>query len=139
MIKLIQNLRRKPKAVRDNVALGVAGTVTTFVAFGWLVLGGIPFGSLDGTVAERESGTGAFSTIVSGVREQTAALGDVFNSLQEQTEEVQTEMDAIIELGLPTVASGALSTTSTTTEETVRSIRIATTTDTTNATTTEGI
>ena len=139
-IKLIQTLRRKPKVVRDNIALGAAGSLTALVLVSWLVLDGVTPVNVGGVVAEGEAGVGAFSTLFGEVRDQTASLGEVFSDWRAQNEVVTEEP---VSLDLPTLNAGPVSettTTSTSTEtETTRTIRIATTTSETQNPEPEGL
>ncbi len=86
MIKrLIRNIRRKPKAVRDHIAFGVAGVFTAGVAFIWMYH--LPFHQIDQTTEvtsiTKESG---FLSIFDDFKEQFAAVRSSFSSAATSSE-----------------------------------------------------
>ena len=80
----IGSLRNKPKSVRDNVALSVAGGVTVLVVLGWLFV--TPTTVTD-VASEAKAQPSAFSTLFDQLRDQTAAVTDSFNEAKETVTE----------------------------------------------------
>ena len=73
----IQELRHKPKPVRDRVALSIAGSATAFVFLAWLY---VTPGKLGEVATEVREQPGTFSLLFDRVREQTAAVVDGVNA-----------------------------------------------------------
>lgn len=121
---LVRNLRRKPKAVRNNIALAVSGTVTVIVFAAWLV---VTPEKVDSVAERAQASTGAFSGLFNQIKEQfneaKANLPDT-PAVNESLSELQTVMQA--DINASTTASTSAET-ATTTEK--RPVRIATTTE----------
>jgi len=84
--KLIANIRRRPKQTRDNVAFGIASTVTFLVAFVWLVNAPSNFSGMLGVGDADGEQTGGFMEAVSA---QTAAVKEAFTGDEAATESVK--------------------------------------------------
>lgn len=85
MIKrLLRNLRQKPKAVRDNIALGIAGVFTFIVGSFWLY--NFPATHSLSTALEADDDP-AFSGLFSDFKEQVATIKE---SGQKETENQAT-------------------------------------------------
>lgn len=70
---IIQKLRQKPKGVRDNIAMSIAGVFTSLVLVVWFI------GSTDklGQVVESsKEGAGAFSTFIGHIKGEMASVAD---------------------------------------------------------------
>lgn len=133
----IGSLRNKPKAVRDNVALSVAGGATALVALGWLFITPETVTTVASEVKEQPN---AFSTLFGQLREQTAAVTDSFSNARQTVGE---EWEAAVasstfeeaESERTTTSTSATTTETTATssnpvsEPTGRTVRIATTSD----------
>jgi len=100
--KLIGNIRRQPKRTRDNVALGVASTVTFVVALVWVFNAPTMFSGLTG-VGETAKKEGGFLDTIS---EQTAAVKDAFSSESAATESIK-ELIKEAQEPEPSVVGGA--------------------------------
>lgn len=129
----IQKVRRKPKAVRDNIALGIAGATTALVLGGWVLINNQS--PLSGVAGELSTKTGAFSGLIGQIKDQAASA---FSSVPSKD-----ELESIIEADkqqsassssdiMDTPVSEETATTSSSTSTTTRTVRIATTTNTTN-------
>ena len=94
--KLIGNIRRQPKRTRDNVALGVASTVTFVVALVWVFNAPTMFSGLTG-VGETAKKEGGFLDTIS---EQTAAVKDAFSSESAATESIKELIKEAQEISL---------------------------------------
>ena len=78
MRKLFQHIRRQPKNVRDNYALGIAGSFTLVVALLWVVA--FPSeGLLDEPEITTEKLT-PFATLLSESKKKMAAIKDAMNT-----------------------------------------------------------
>lgn len=78
MRNFFQHIRRQPKAVRDNYALGIAGSFTSVVLLLWVVA--FPDGGLlDAPEQEVEKLT-PFSTLLSQSKEKLAEIKASLNS-----------------------------------------------------------
>lgn len=125
----IHNLRRKPKAARERIAVGVAGGVTSLTLVVWLMTSA-PTGETFATiVADSEEATGAFSVIFEQIQEQTAS---VFEAVPEAptTTESTTSSEAIaslLELTATTTTETEATATTSEPATTPRVVRIATT------------
>lgn len=75
MRKFFQNIRKKPKAVRDNYAFGIAGSFTLVVVIIW-VMARPTSGLLDGgNVANKDKEANSpFSTLIKESKAQLASL-----------------------------------------------------------------
>lgn len=121
----IHAARRKPKAVRNNIALGVAGGVTTLVVGGWVLLQNqTPFTSVAGEISAQ---SGAFSGLIGQLRDQAAAALEAVPSQEEL--ELMVEIEEPKPTSAPTTTEAfATDSATTSTPTTTRSVRIATTT-----------
>ena len=130
----IISLRRKPKAVRERVALGAAVTVSTLIFAGWAAT--IPFRVADQPTQTANVFGGLFDTVqdeLSNFKETIPAPAETPGTESTNT----TELNAAITAS--TSASSSVWTTATatvTTASTSRPVRIATTTVTASGTTT---
>ena len=79
----IGSLRNKPKSVRDNVALSVAGELTALVVLGWLFV--TPTTVTD--VIAKQKRNQALFQLFGQLRDQTAAVTDSFCEAKAVTEE----------------------------------------------------
>lgn len=79
-LHIIDKLRQKPKHVRDNIALGVAGTITSLVLVAWFVTSTDQLGEV---VQSSKQGASAFSTFVSHAKNEVA---NVMESLPDKEE-----------------------------------------------------
>lgn len=99
---LLARLRQKPKHVKENIALGIAGGFTAIVAIVWLVT--VPKSFIAGDEVKKE-GPHAFSTLIDQMKEQLAgvknALPESATSTLEQIETLQQQVNA----GIPTATS----------------------------------
>lgn len=78
MRNFFQHIRRQPKSVRDNYALGIAGSFTTIVVLLWVVA--FPSeGLLDAPEPEVEKLT-PFATLISESKERIASFKNTLNS-----------------------------------------------------------
>lgn len=68
MASWLHNLRKKPKHVRDNIALGSSAGLTVMVALVWFVAGGSP-----DTMTAPANNPGFFQTFKEGFSKQMAA------------------------------------------------------------------
>lgn len=75
----LENLRRKPKAVRNRYAFYVAVTVTIFVVSGWAVTVPTRFDSEAFTNQQRDNNNGSFSRALADIQNQ---MSTVVSSLQ---------------------------------------------------------
>ena len=125
--RLINSLRRKPKAVRDNIALSVAGGATAVVALAWVL---ITPGNIATVVSDVDAAPGAFSTLFEQFRNQTAAVSDSLDTIRENTEEIESESENVVTGNNDDFASTTPTSTPTVIEasSTARTVRIATTT-----------
>lgn len=165
MIKrLLRNIRQKPKAVRDNIALGIAGTFTAIVFSIWVYHFPSKIAALtDSTQSDKGEESPAFTDFFGEIKDQIATLneatdGDLvesatssvdlatstsnwqeyFNSAT-STEEIATGTTDVTASNTASFIETSASTTSTTSAEVFRPIRIVTTSSTlpVAATTTE--
>ena len=126
----IQELRHKPKPVRDRVALSIAGSATAFVFLSWLY---VTPGKLGEVATEVREQPGTFSLLFDRVREQTAAVVDGVNAFNrdaaENNEEIMVPTSTMSHT-LNTAAATSTTTASSSipTTNNTRAIRIATTT-----------
>jgi hypothetical protein len=74
--KLIGTIRRQPKHTRDNVALGIASTVTFVVAAVWMLNAPATFSGMLGV----DGGEGQTANFFDKMSEQTAAVKEVFTA-----------------------------------------------------------
>ena len=115
---LIQ-LRRKPKVVREQVAMWAAGTFTLLVLAAWVFT--VP-GQFAGTPDDQSAG------LFSNLREELSAGASDLGAMREGISELATSSEETAELVDPTVIPDESPTTSTaTTADNLRPIRIATT------------
>ena len=126
----IQELRHKPKPVRDRVALSIAGSATAFVFLAWLY---VTPGKIGEVATEVREQPGTFSLLFDRVREQTAAVIDGVNAFNRDVAEDDEEVVAptsTIPLTSNTVTTAPTTTASSSipTTNNTRAIRIATTT-----------
>lgn len=70
---LIEKLRQKPKSVRNNIAFGIASIFTAFILVVWFSVSTDQFGNI---VAGSKSGAGAFSTFISHIKTDVAAVAE---------------------------------------------------------------
>ena len=82
LIHFLRHARRRPRAVREQYALGIAGVFTGVVALVWAFA--LPDSPAEQArrVAEQENSAPPFSAFMSGIGEQVAATRD---SLRAQT------------------------------------------------------
>jgi hypothetical protein len=113
--KLIGTIRRQPKHTRDNVALGIASTVTFVVAAVWLVNAPATFSGMLG-VDTQENQTASFFDKMS---EQTASVKDAFTdedspvaSVKDLIAEYQSEIVATTSVQSESENTDVLGTTS---------------------------
>jgi len=126
----VQELRHKPKPVRDRVALSIAGSATAFVFLAWLY---VTPGKIGEVATEVREQPGTFSLLFDRVREQTAAVIDGVNAFNRDVAEDDEEVVAptsTIPLTSNTVTTAPTTTASSSipTTNNTRAIRIATTT-----------
>ena len=126
----VQELRHKPKPVRDRVALSIAGSATAFVFLSWLY---VTPGKIGEVATEVREQPGTFSLLFDRVREQTAAVIDGVNAFNRDVAEDDEEVVAptsTIPLTSNTVTTAPTTTASSSipTTNNTRAIRIATTT-----------
>jgi hypothetical protein len=120
---VIQKLREKPKETKDAIALGAAGTVTALVFVVWITTTSHRF---EQVVQGSKEGADSFSTFFNQAKEQMAAITNAIPDQASSTKasDYQDQTNAQLQ--------GSAATTSTTanassTQQTKRSIRIATT------------
>ncbi len=83
MKNFIQNIKKKPKNVRDNYALAFSATFTLAVAFIWLM----NFSTFDAnkvSVEEDEIKQQPFATLIKESKEQLASIKDVFTKITQK-------------------------------------------------------
>lgn len=92
MRKIFQHIRRQPKSVRDNYALGVAGSFTFVVMLLWLVA--LPSeGLLDEPEIATEKIT-PFATLMTESKKQFAALKAALNTASSTDTETTAAVNA---------------------------------------------
>lgn len=91
MRKFFQKIRKKPKAVRDNYAFGIAASFTLVVMLIWVVAK--PAGSFleSGDVATKDKEVNSpFSTLIKETKEQLASLKEATSKEGSETEATST-------------------------------------------------
>lgn len=130
----IQKVRRKPKAVRDNIALGIAGSVTALVLGGWVLINNQT--PLSGVAGEFSTKTGAFSGLINQIKDQAASAFSSVPSKEELESAIEAEKQPQAASStsevIKTLIQEDVATTSSSTPTTTRTVRIATTTSTAN-------
>lgn len=126
----VQKLRHKPKSVRDNIALGVAGSITAAILLAWVFVTPEKIGTVADSSEDRP---GTFSLLFDRIKDQTASIADSFNSVvnvaEEQSADTSTpENDSLATTTIATTSTTTAATASTTATTTIRTVRIATTT-----------
>ncbi len=78
MIKrLLRNIRQKPKVVRDNIALGIAGMFTAIVFSIWVYHFPSKIAALtDSTQSDKGEGSPAFTDFFGEIKDQIATLNE---------------------------------------------------------------
>lgn len=79
-LNIIEKLRQKPKLVRDNIALGVAGSVTSLVLAAWFVTS---TDQLVDVVQSSKQGASAFSTFISHAKEEVLGVMETLPDREE--------------------------------------------------------
>lgn len=129
---LILKLRQKPKAVREKIALGAAGGITTMVMLGWIVLNNSASSTVDTILNEGQQAASMFSTLIGQINERANEMRPeppVSNPIATPEQEldlnnIQAYIDSVtVASGTPVVGPA----TSSATTSGVRTIRIATT------------
>ena len=78
MRKFFQHIRRQPKSVRDNYALGIAGTFTSIVVLLWVVA--FPAGGLLDAPEQQVEKLTPFATLISESKQGLASIRESLNS-----------------------------------------------------------
>jgi len=85
MIKhLVKKIRRQPKGVRDNIALGIAATFTAFIFVIWLYHLPVRNAAL---VENKQDESSSFSQLLGGVSDQVSAIKEAVKDKSDPEEE----------------------------------------------------
>lgn len=135
--RLIHNLRTKPKAARDHIALGAAGACTALLLLIWLVV--TPNISESGQ--DMVATTGAFGTLLSTIKEHIGTMKSALPDEETVTQAIDSlENEPPVEVASTTVSASstmsattlsALSSSTASTTPSARTVQIATTSTTT--------
>jgi hypothetical protein len=88
-LNIIEKLRQKPKLVRDNIALGVAGSVTSLVLVAWFVTS---TDKLVEVVETSKQGASAFSTFISHAKNEVSGVMETLPDKDELTEAASSSL-----------------------------------------------
>ncbi len=92
MIKhLLKNIRKKPKAVRDNIAMGIAGTFTALVFSFWLYNVPEKFSAI-----QENDNESSFFSLFSNIKEQAAVVASEDVSESDETDSRVNAADLIL-------------------------------------------
>ena len=121
---LLLHIRKKPKAIRENAALGSAGVITAVIFLLWLVSGPTGFSGEAETATE---GASAFSTLTNAIKNQLSAAQERITQTNQDLEQVNLEeaVGALIATGTTPVQS---SDTTVRGQADLQEVRISTTT-----------
>lgn len=129
-LHIIEKLRQKPKFVRDNIALAVAGSVTSLVLAAWFVTS---TDQLSEVVQSSKQGASAFSTFIGHAKNEVSSVVDslpdkeAFVEAASSTQQAQVEEPVSARVVIPVEADSRVE------------VRIATTAATTTSTTSDSI
>lgn len=123
--RLIARLRRQPKLIRNNIALGAALTVTGLLTIFTFLS---PFGVPAGNAIEANTATApAFSTLFSNIKEHLPSWEDMKLESSQPAPTQVASTTQVMRVGEPTRAESLALPATTSPAVTPRTIRIATT------------
>lgn len=122
--RFITQLRHKPKAVRDNIALGVAGSMTAVVVLAWVL---VTPENISTVASEARKQPGTFATLFNQIKEQTATVVESVTAVKTAVDEEVAEEATPVATSSES-ASVENSTITSTSTQSGAIIRIATTT-----------
>jgi len=91
--KIIKNIRQKPKAVRDNIALGIAGVFTAMIVMVWAIDMPARYSEIQQNQADDESTS--FFNLFSNFKEQLATAEEATpdENATTSTQVIKSEID----------------------------------------------